>query len=83
VAQGRGTAVPPNATPGAAEPGTFAIYNWQSASWEPLGSQEQARAQPATPYLGPDGTVKVQVSAAADRLVRFAPPEVAVEGSVA
>jgi hypothetical protein len=38
--------------------------------------------QPATAYVGPDGLVKVQVSAGSDRLLRFVQPELAVEGTV-
>jgi hypothetical protein len=81
--QGRGAPTPPNLNPGPAEAGVFSIYNWQSAAWDPLPSgQEQARVQPATAYVGPDGLVKVQVSAGSDRLLRFIQPELAVEGTV-
>jgi hypothetical protein len=81
---GKGMPPPsPNAVPGPAEAGVFSVYNWQSAAWEPLpGDVEEARLQPAAPYVGSDGSVKLQVSAG-DRAVMFLQPELTVEGTVA
>ena len=81
---GKGIAPPPQtATPGPAEAGIFSIYNWQSAAWEPLpGGKEEARLEPASPYVGSDGSVKLQVSSGPDRVVMFLQPELTVEGTV-
>jgi hypothetical protein len=80
--QGR-RAPPPSLNSGPAEAGVFSIYNWQSATWDSLsGGEEQARVQPASAYVGPDGLVKVQVSTRSDNIVRFVQPELAVEGTV-
>ena len=80
---------PPPAPPGAgsawgpASARVFSIYNWQKAAWEPLpAGSESARLEPADAYVGPDGVVKVQVSAEEDHMVRFATPELMVEGMV-
>ncbi len=74
---------PPNAAPGPAEAGVFSVYNWQSAAWEPLpGGTEEVRLQPAAPYVGSDGSVKLQVSTDPDRVVMFLQPELTVEGTV-
>lgn len=63
--------------------GIFHIYNWETGTWDPLpGDQEVARIQPAGRYLGPDGEVRVQVSAEGGRTVRFEVPEVTFEGRV-
>ncbi|MHB0870218.1 MAG: hypothetical protein ACYC66_11635 [Chloroflexota bacterium] len=82
---GRGMApVPPTTTPTPAEPGLFSVYNWQSAAWEPLpGGEESARLAPASPHVGPEGMVRVQVTAGLDRAVQFIMPELTVEGTVA
>ncbi len=73
----------PNLTPGPAEAGVFSVYNWETASWEPLpGGQEQARLEPAVPYLGAEGVIKLQVSSGTDRMVQFLLPELTVEGRV-
>jgi hypothetical protein len=79
-----GRASGPNLTaPQPAQADVFSIYNWESASWEPLpGGQEQVRVQPAARYVGPDGLVKVQVTAGTDRVLRFVMPELTVEGRV-
>jgi hypothetical protein len=67
-----------------AEPGVFSVYNWQSAAWEPLPTgAEVVRLQPAAPYFGVDGLVKVMVKAESGMMVRFVLPEMAVEGRVA
>lgn len=81
---GKGMGPPsPNTTPGPAEAGVFAIYRWQTASWEPLpGGTEQTRLEPAASYVGPGGEVKLQVTAAADKMVMFVQPELSVEGRV-
>lgn len=81
ISASRGAPPPANPNYGPAEDGVFGIYNWQTAAWEPLrGGEEQARVAPGAPYVGPDGTVRVQVSTGADRLVRFVPPELTVDG---
>ena len=74
--------VPTNPQAGSAEAGVFAIFNARSGAWEPLPVGEEARVQPGDAYVGPDGTVRVQVSAAPDRMVRFLPPAVTIEGIV-
>jgi hypothetical protein len=71
---------PPNVAAGPSEPGVFALFNARSGAWEPLPAGEQARVQPGDPYLGPDGTVRLQVTAPSDRMVRFVPPSLSVEG---
>lgn len=85
VSQGMKAPPPgPNFNPGPASSGVFALYNWQSASWDPLpGGQERTRIAPAAPYIGPDGLVKLQVEAPADQALRFIVPELVVEGRVA
>ncbi len=73
----------PDAVPGPAEEGIFSVYNWESAAWDPLpAGREQARLEPASPYLGPEDTVKVRVNAGADRVVSIIQPELTVEGRV-
>jgi hypothetical protein len=62
--------------------GTFSIYNWQNAGWESLaaGSREVALS-PAQEYVGPDGSVRIQVTSGGnDRVVRFLAPELTLEG---
>ncbi|HEX2184234.1 MAG TPA: hypothetical protein VHN78_01850, partial [Chloroflexota bacterium] len=74
----------PGQAPGvsAAEAGVFAIYNWHSAAWDGLpAGHEEARVDPAGPYVGPSGEIQVRVSADPDRLVRFLIPEVTLEGT--
>jgi hypothetical protein len=74
----------PGQAPGVspAEAGVFAIYNWRSAAWEGLpAGHEEARVDPAGPYVGPGGEIQVRVSADPDRLVRFLIPEVTLEGT--
>jgi hypothetical protein len=78
--QGRRAPPPPNLQAGPPEPGVFAIFNARSGAWEPLPVGEEARVQPGDPYVGPDRTVRVQVSAPPDRTVRFVPPALVVEG---
>jgi hypothetical protein len=83
IVPGKGMAPPSSVSPGPAEAGVFAVYNWQSAAWEPLaGGREEVRLQPATQYVGPDGSVKLQVVAGLDRVVMFLQPELMVEGRV-
>ncbi|HET7770020.1 MAG TPA: hypothetical protein VFN74_14680 [Chloroflexota bacterium] len=69
-----------NSTVGPAEPGTFSIYDWTRGAWEPLPGGREARLADPTPYVGPDGAVSVQVRARPDLLVRFALPELSLEG---
>ena len=84
VAQGRPAPLAPNAAPGPAEAGVFALYNWHTGAWDPLeGGLESVRVQPAAPYVGDGGQVRVRVTAAQDRLVRFVLPQLTVEGVVA
>jgi hypothetical protein len=86
--QGRGVPAPvgpggPGAGTTPAEAGVFSIYNWTLGSWEPLaGGQEQVRLETAAPYVTQGGQVWVQVTAAADRAVRFIVPELTIEGTV-
>jgi len=78
-------AAPPPPTMGVApaEAGVFRIYNWQSAAWEALpAGQEQPRVAPGGAYVGPDGSVKVQINSGADHLVRAVFPELTVDGTV-
>jgi hypothetical protein len=72
--------VPANPQAGPAESGVFAIFNARRGAWEPLPVGAEARVQPGDAYVGPDGTVRVQVSAPQDRMVRFLPPALTVEG---
>lgn len=77
--------MPPRAdtTPGPAESGVFSIYNWLSATWEPLpGGVEESRLRPASPYVASDGSIKLQVTADHDKVVTFLQPELTVEGTV-
>jgi len=69
-------------TPGPSTDGTFSIYNWLTAAWQPLAAgNTQVAINPPTGLLAPDGTVRVQVtSGGADRTVRFVPPELTVLG---
>jgi hypothetical protein len=72
----RGTTVGPSS------PGTFSIYDWQAAAWHILdaGTREVALS-PAADFVGPDGSVRVQVaSGGSDKVVRFLPPELTLEG---
>jgi hypothetical protein len=64
--------------------GTFSIYNWQTAAWQMLApGTQQVDVSDAPPYIGPDGSVRVKVtSGGTDRLVRFLPPELTLEGEV-
>lgn len=73
---------PGGQTVGTAEYGVFSVYNWQTATWDPLPvGEEQIALQPA-PYLAADGHVEVRVQAESGRVVRFLPPELTVEGGV-
>jgi hypothetical protein len=73
---GRGIALGPST------PDAFRIFNWQSGRFESLpAGQTRAQLRPATSYAGPDGSVKVQVSSGdANSFIRFAPPELTLEG---
>ncbi len=64
--------------------GTFSIYNWQTAAWQLLASgTQQVDVSDTPPFIGPDGSVRVKVtSGGSDRLVRFLPPELTLEGEV-
>jgi len=65
--------------------GTFSIYDWRTAAWQRLAAGSQFVALDDAPrFIGPDGSVRVQVtSGGSDRLVRFLPPELTLEGEVA
>jgi hypothetical protein len=69
-------------TAGPSTQGTFSIYNWQTAAWQLLASgTQQVDVSDAPPFIGPDGSVRVKVtSGGTDRLVRFLPPELTLEG---
>jgi hypothetical protein len=71
--------------PGPSTPGTFSAFNWQSSAWEPLAAgQTQATISPAGGFVGPDGSVRVQVSSGApNRTVRFLAPELTMQGEAA
>jgi len=74
--------LPRGTTVGPSSPGTFSIYDWQAAAWYTLdaGTREVALS-PAADFVGPDGSVRVQVaSGGADKVVRFLPPELTLEG---
>ncbi len=79
---GKGMAPPsPNAQPGPAESGVFSVFNWQTAAWEPLpGGNEKTRLEPAAPYVGSSGEIRLQVTAGPDRMVMFTQPDLTVEG---
>jgi hypothetical protein len=84
---GNGSTAPPSAprpAAGPGSPGTFSIYNWQTSDWQVLASgAQQVDLSDAPPFIGPDGSVRVKVaSGGADRLVRFLPPELTLEGEV-
>jgi hypothetical protein len=67
---------------GPAEPGVFSVYNWRTATWDPLPvGEDLVYLQPA-PYLAADGQVQVRVQAESGRVVRFLQPELTVEGRV-
>jgi hypothetical protein len=73
----------PDLVPGAAGEGVFSIYNWQTATWDKLpGGQEEARISPASPYIGANGQIKIQVGTAMDQLIRIIQPEMVIEGTV-
>ena len=72
-----------DAIPGPAEAGVFSVYNWQTATWDPLpGGTEEVRLSPASPYVTSDGIVRLQVSADQGEVVTFLQPELTVEGTV-
>ena len=75
--------LPPPST-GPSTQGTFSIYNWQTAAWQTLVSgAQQVDLSDAPPFIGPDGSVRVKVtSGGTDRLIRFLPPELTLEGEV-
>jgi hypothetical protein len=83
VSAGTAVPAPSRATAtGPSTPGTFSIYDWQAAQWQALnaGNREVALA-PAAQYIGPDGSVRIQVtSGGTDRMVRFLPPELTLQG---
>jgi hypothetical protein len=72
-----------------AEAGVFAVYDWGAAArgegaWQLLPpGEELVRLAPGGSYVGPDGQVRVRVSAPEGRPLRFVIPEVTVEGTVA
>ena len=67
-------------TLGPAEAGTFSLYDWTRGAWEPLPAGREARLAEPAAYVGPDGAISVQVRARPDLLVRFALPELSLEG---
>jgi|GEM_PF-2765981 len=68
---------------GPAQAGLFSLYNQQAGRWDPLpAGKDEARVEPAAAYVGRDGLIRVQVSAPADQVVRFVPPELVLEGEV-
>jgi hypothetical protein len=71
----------PASTP-APTPGTFSAYDWQTGSWQPLApGTNEVELSPAQNFVGPDGSVRIQVaSGGADRVVRFLPPELTLQG---
>jgi hypothetical protein len=59
-----------------------AVYNWQYGSWDAFPSGERRiRVEPATPYVGSEGQVRVQASGAGGGPpYPTAAPKLAVEG---
>jgi hypothetical protein len=62
----------------------IAVYNWQSGGWEawPAG-QRQIRVEPTTPYLGPEGQVRVQMTAGTGSGYPTGAPRLTLEGVMA
>jgi hypothetical protein len=67
---------------GPSTPGTFSVFNWQTATWEPLKAGEtQATISPAAALVSPNGAVRILVnSGGANRTVRFLAPELVMQG---
>jgi hypothetical protein len=81
--RGYGYAPGPDVMPRAADAGVYSLYNWATASWDPLpGGSERTRVSPASSYVGADGQVKLRVAAPADMVLRFVQPDMAVEGRI-
>jgi hypothetical protein len=83
-AGGNAAPAPARSATGPSMPGAFSIYNWQTAAWKGLAAgTPQVEVSDAPSFIGPDGSVRVKVaSGGADRLVRFLPPELTLEGEV-
>jgi hypothetical protein len=81
--RGYGYSPGPDTMPRAADAGAFSLYNWETTSWDPLpGGAERTRVSPAASYVGPDGQIKLQVTAPADTMFRFVQPDLTLEGTV-
>ena len=67
--------------PGPSAAGTFSIFNWESAVWQPLVSGQTSVDVAPSGLVGPDGSVRVRVtSPGADRSVRFLAPQLTIHG---
>jgi hypothetical protein len=78
---------PPGSFPGdipvPASEGVFQVYNWQTASWEPLpAGVGEARLEPAEAYVDREGQVRVEARSRAGSVVRVVPPDISVQGQV-
>jgi hypothetical protein len=72
----------PETPPGPAAADTFFIYEWVAERWEPLPEgREASTVEAAGPYVGPEGIVEVEVRTTPGRMLYFARPQIAVEGT--
>jgi hypothetical protein len=70
--------------PGPSTQGTFSAFNWDTGTWAPLAAGEtQATLSAAAAFVGPDGSVRIQVSSGGNKTVRFVAPELTMQGEVA
>jgi hypothetical protein len=69
--------------PGPSTQGTFSAFNWDTGTWAPLAAgQTQSTLSAAAAFVGPDGSVRIQVSSGGNKTVRFVAPELTMQGEV-
>jgi hypothetical protein len=75
--------VNPNDTPLPAAEGVFSVYNWQSATWDPLpGGANETRLETAAQYVDREGQIRIEARSRPGFLVRVVPPEISAQGQV-
>ena len=71
----------PTEAPGTPGTETLFIYDWDSAVWDQLPSDQEVRLDSAARYVNSEGTIQVEVRSQFGRgPFPTSPPEIAVEG---